>query len=100
MRSFDAGSAYHFVERLVKEVGNRESGIELERRPAQRIRAWFEEFGLVNIQVEEFEVQTSRILKEQAWFTDGTLVECSAVGNSLSTSPQTVEGEVVMLDRS
>lgn len=98
MKSFDADSAYHFMERLVKEIGNRESGTDSERRAAQQIKAWFEEFELANIRMEEFEVQTSRILKEEASLPDGTRLECSAVGNSLSTPPQGVEGEVVMLE--
>lgn len=98
MKSFDANSAYRFMERLVKEIGNRESGTDSERRAAQQIKVWFEEFGLANIRMEEFEVQTSRILKEEASLPDGTRLECSAVGNSLSTPPQGVEGEVVMLE--
>jgi hypothetical protein len=98
MEDFDADSAYHFMEKLVKEIGNRESGTESERRAAQRIKAWFEEFGLVNIRMEEFEIQTSRILKEEASLPDGTLLECSAVGNSLSTPSEGVEGEVVVLE--
>ena len=98
MKSFDADSAYHFMERLVKEIGNRESGTNSERRAAQQIKAWFEEFGLTNVRMEEFEVQTSRILKEEASLPDGTQLECSAVGNSLSTTPQGVESEVVMLE--
>jgi aminopeptidase YwaD len=98
MKSFDAASAYRFMERLVKEIGNRESGTESERRAAQQIKVWFEELGLANVQMEEFEVQTSRILKEEASLPDGRRLECSAVGNSLSTPPQGVEGEVVMLE--
>jgi len=98
VQSFDADSAYRFMERLVKEIGNRESGTNSERRAAEQIRAWLEEFGLANIRMEEFEVQTSRILKEEAALPDGTRVACSAVGNSLSTPPEGVEGEVVMLE--
>jgi aminopeptidase YwaD len=98
MESFDANSAYGFMEKLVREIGNRESGTESERHAAQRIRAWLEEFGFANTRVEEFEVQTSRITREEAWLPDGTHFECSAVGNSLSTPPEGVEGEVVMLE--
>ncbi|MDH5481451.1 MAG: M28 family metallopeptidase [Candidatus Bathyarchaeota archaeon] len=98
MKFFDAGSAYHFMERLVKEIGNRESGTDSERRAAQQIKAWFEEFELANVRMEEFEVQTSRILKEEVSLPDGTQLECAAVGNSLSTPPQGIEGEVVMLE--
>jgi len=98
MKSFDADSAYRFMERLVKEIGNRESGTESERRAAEQIRAWFEEFGLANVRMEEFEVQTSRILKEGAWLPNGTQIPCAAVGNSLSTPPEGLEGEVVMLE--
>jgi len=98
MQSFDADSAYRFMERLVKEIGNRESGTDSERRAAEQIRAWFEEFGLANIRMEEFEVHTSRILKEEAWLPDGTRLDCSAVGNSLSTPSEGVEGEVVTLE--
>jgi len=98
MKSFDADSAYRFMERLVKEVGNRESGTDSERRAAGQIKAWFEECVLSNIRMEEFEVQTSRILKEEGWLPDGARLECSAVGNSLSTQSEGVEGEVVMLE--
>jgi aminopeptidase YwaD len=98
MEFFDADSAYRFTERLVKEIGNRESGTDSELLAAQQMKTWFEEFGLVNVRVEEFEVQTSRILKEDASLPDGTRLECSAVGNSLSTPPEGVEGEVVMLE--
>lgn len=98
MKSFDVDSAFHFMYRLVKEIGNRESGTDSERRAAEQIKAWFEEFGLANIRMKEFEVQTSRILKEEAALPDSTRLECSAVGNSLSTPPEGVEGEVVMLE--
>ncbi len=98
MKSFDADSAYRFMETLVKEIGNRESGTDSERRAAEQIKAWFEEFGLANIRMEEFQVQTSRILKEEAALPDGTRLGCAAVGNSLSTPPEGVEGEVVMLE--
>jgi aminopeptidase YwaD len=98
MESFDADSAFRFMEKLVEEIGNRESGTDSERRAARQIKAWFEEFGLANVRVDEFEVQTSRILKEHVSLGDGTRLECSAVGNSLSTPPEGVEGEVVMLE--
>jgi len=98
MKSFDVDSAFRFMEWLVKNIGNRESGTDSERKAAQQIKAWFEEFGLANTRMEEFEVQTSRILKEEAWLPDGTRVQCAAVGNSLSTPPEGVEGEVVMLE--
>jgi len=98
MKSFDANSAYGFMERLVKEIGNRESGTESERRAAQQIRTWFEELELTDVRMEEFEVQTSHILKEEASLPDGTRLECAAVGNSLSTPPEGVEAEVVMLE--
>lgn len=98
MKSFDASSAYHFMERLVKEIGNRESGTDSERKAAQQIKMWFEELGLANVRMEEFQVQTSLILKEQASLQDGTRLQCVAVGNSLSTAPEGVEGEVVMLE--
>jgi len=59
---------------------------------------WFEEFGLVSIRIEEFGVQTSRILKEEASLPDGTRLACTAVGNSLSTPSEGVEGEAAMLE--
>lgn len=98
MKSFDAQTAYRYMENLAKDIGNRESGTDSERRAAAQIQAWFEEFGLSNIRMEEFEVQTSRILKEEAALSDGTKLECAAVGNSLSTPPEGVEGEVIMLE--
>lgn len=98
MKSFDANSAYHFMERLVKEIGNRESGTDSERRAAEQIKLWFEELGLVNVKMEDFEVQTSHVLKEDASLPDGTHLECAAVGNSMSTAQEGVEGEVVMLE--
>lgn len=98
MKVFDAVSAYRFMERLVKEVGNRESGTDKERQAAHLIKAWFKEFGLANVRMEEFEVQTSRILKEEVSLPDGARLACAAVGNSLSTPPEGVEGEVVMLE--
>jgi Iap family predicted aminopeptidase len=98
MKSFDASSAYRFMEKLVKEIGNRESGTDSERRAAQQIKMWFEELGLANVRMEEFEVQTSRILREEASLPDGTRLACAAVGNSLSTTPEGVEGEAVMLE--
>jgi len=98
MKPFDASSAYRFMERLVKEIGNRESGTDRERLAAQQIKTWFEEFGLANVRMEEFEVQTSRVLKEEASLPDGTRLECTAVGNSLSTPSQGVEGEVIVLE--
>jgi len=98
MKYFDAHSAYRFLEKLAKEIGNRESGTDSERWAAEQIKTWFEDFGLVNIRVEEFEVQTSRILKEETVLPDGTRLECSAVGNSLSTPPEGIEGEVAILE--
>jgi Zn-dependent M28 family amino/carboxypeptidase len=98
MKSFDVDSAYGFMERLVKDIGNRESGTDSERRAAEQIKAWFEEFGLANIHVDEFEVQTSRILREEATLPDGKPLACTAVGNSLSTPPEGVEGDVVLLE--
>lgn len=98
MKAFDAGSAYHFMESLVREIGNRESGTEAESRAAHKIQNWFAEFGLENVRVEEFEVQTSRVLREEASLPDGTKLKCAAVGNSLSTPPEGVEGDVVSLD--
>lgn len=98
MKPFDPSSAYHFMERLVKEIGNRESGTDSERRAAEQIRTWFQELGLANVRMEEFQVQTSQILKEEASLPDGTRVKCTAIGNSLSTPPEGVEGEVVMLE--
>ena len=98
MKSFDANSAYRFMERLVKDVGNRESGTDSERRAAQQIKTWFEELGLASVTTEEFEVQTSKILKEETSLPDRTRIECTAVGNSLSTPPEGVEAEVVMLE--
>lgn len=98
MESFDSVSAYNFVEKLVKEIGNRESGTDSERRAADLIKAWFEDFGLSNVHTEEFEVKTSRILKEEAFLPDGTSLKCSAAGNSLSTPPEGIEGEVEMVE--
>jgi len=98
MKSFDASSAYRFMESLVKDIGNRESGTDSERRAAKQIKAWYEELGLASVTTEEFEVQTSHILKEEASLPDGTKIECAAVGNSLSTPPEGVEAEVVMLE--
>ena len=98
MQVFEAGSAYRFMENLVKDVGNRESGTDSEFRAAGKIRKWFEEFGLSNVRVEEFEVETSRILREEASLPDGTRLECAAVGNSMSTPLEGVEGEVVVLE--
>jgi BMFP domain-containing protein YqiC len=98
MKSFDPSSAYNFMEKLVKDIGNRESGTDSERRAAQQIKTWFEEFGLANVRMEEFEVQTSHILKEEATLPNGTRQECAAVGNSMSTPPEGVEGEAVLLE--
>jgi hypothetical protein len=98
MKSFDPNSAYHFMERLVKEIGNRESGTDSERRAAHQIKEWFEELGLAKVRLEEFEVQTSLILKEEVSLPDGRRLECTAVGNSLSTPAEGVEGEVTMLE--
>jgi Zn-dependent M28 family amino/carboxypeptidase len=98
MKGFDASSAYGYMEKLVKEIGNRESGTDAERRAAEQIKGWFEQLGLTNVRVEEFQVKTSRILKEEAWLQDGSRLKCSAVGNTLSTPSEGVEGEVVMLE--
>jgi hypothetical protein len=38
MEYFDANSAYRFMESLIKEVGNRESGTDAERKAAQQIK--------------------------------------------------------------
>ncbi len=86
------------METLVKEIGNRESGTDSELRAAKRIKGWFEEIGLVNVRMEQFDVVTSRVLKEEAVLPDGSQLDCSAVGNSLSTSPEGVEGEVVVVE--
>lgn len=59
MKSFDAASAYHFMERLVEDIGNRESATASERLAAEQIREWFQEFGVANVRMEEFEVQTT-----------------------------------------
>jgi Iap family predicted aminopeptidase len=98
MKMFDASSAYHFMESLVNDIGNRESGTDAEAQAARKIRTWFEQFGLANVKIEEFEVQTSRIRKEEVALPDGTKLECAAVGNSISTPPEGIEGEVVILE--
>ena len=98
MKSFDADSAYRFMERLVTQIGNRESGTDSERKAALQAKKWFEELGLVNVRMEEFDVKTSRVLKEEASTPDGKRVEVASVGNSKSTPPEGVEGEVVMLE--
>jgi aminopeptidase YwaD len=98
MKPFDADSAYRFMERLVTEIGNRESGTDSERRAAEQIKKWFEELGLAHVRMEEFEVKTSRILKEEASTLDGKKVEVAAVGNSKSTPSEGVEGDVVNLE--
>lgn len=91
-------SAYHFMEILVKEVGNRESGTESEREAARLIKGLFEEFGLSNVRLHEFDVTTTRVLKEEAFSSDGRRLNCAAVGNSISTPPEGVEGEIVLLE--
>jgi aminopeptidase YwaD len=98
VESFDAGSAYGYMEKLVKEIGNRESGTDSEKRAAEQIEAWFEKLGLTDVHIDEFQVKTSRILKEEAWLPDGSRLKCSAVGNTLSTPAEGVEGEVVILE--
>lgn len=98
MESFEASSAYGYMEKLVNGIGNRESGTDSEKRAAEQIKAWFEQLGLVNVYAEKFEVKTSRILKEEAWLQDGSRLKCSAVGNTLSTPSEGVESEVVMLE--
>jgi aminopeptidase YwaD len=98
VKSFDAGSAYGYMEKLVKEIGNRESGTDAEKRAAEQIKSWFEQLGLTDVHIDEFQVKTSRILKEEAWLPDGSRLKCSAVGNTLSTPAEGVEGEVVMLE--
>ena len=98
MKSFDPHSAYNFMEHLVSDIGNRESGTDAEARAAQKIKGWFEDLKLANVRIEEFEVQTSRVLKEEASLPDGTNVPCVAVGNSLSTPKDGIAGEVVLLE--
>jgi acetylornithine deacetylase/succinyl-diaminopimelate desuccinylase-like protein len=98
LKSFDAQRAYGFMETLVKEIGNRESATDREAKAAEKIKSWFNEFGLSNVKVEEFDVRTSHIRKEEVSLPDGTKLGCSAVGNTLSTPPEGVEGEVVHLD--
>jgi len=98
LKSFDPSSAYRFMETLVKEIGNRESATDSELRAAQRIMGWFEDFGLANVRLEEFNVVTSRVLKEKVFLADGRQLDCSAMGNSLSTSPEGVDGEVVIVE--
>jgi len=98
MEKFDPNSAYRFMETIVKEIGNRESATDSELKAAERIKNWFEEFGLSNVKFDEFTVKTSRILKEEAMLSDGNRISCKAVGNSLSTPPEGVEGEVALLE--
>ena len=98
MKSFDSVSAYQFMESLVKKVGNRESGTDSESKAAQQIRTLFEEMHLANVRMEEFQTQTSLVRKEEASLPDGTRLKCAAVGNSLSTAPEGVEGELVILE--
>jgi aminopeptidase YwaD len=98
MKLFDAGSAYRFMERLVTEIGNRESGTSSERKAAEQVKTWFEEFGLSNVRMQEFDVKTSVILKERASTPDGKELNVSAVGNSMSTPEEGVEGDVVVLE--
>ena len=98
MKSFEADSAYRYMENLVLGIGNRESGTDSELRAARQIKTRFEELGLANVRMDEFEVQTSRILKEEVSLPDGMRLGCAAVGNSLSTAPEGVEGDLVMLE--
>ena len=86
------------METLVKEIGNRESGTDSERRAAKQIFEWFKEFGLADVRLEQFDVVTSRVLKEEVILPDGSKLDCSAIGNSLSTSPDGVEGEVIVVE--
>jgi aminopeptidase YwaD len=98
LKVFDPDSAYKFMETLVKEVGNRESATDSELKAAERIKGWFEQFGLSNVRFDEFDVVTSRVLREEATLPNGEKVECAALGNSLSTPPEGVEGKVTMLE--
>jgi aminopeptidase YwaD len=98
MKPFDAHSAYSYMERLVKDVGNRESGTDREAQAAEKIKDWFEEIGLSNVKMDRFEVKTSNILREETYLPDGSRLDCRALGNSLSTPEEGSEGEVVMLE--
>ncbi len=98
MKSFDANGAYSYMEHLVKDIGNRESGTEREAKAAKMIRDWFDEIGLSNVKLDKFEVQTSSILKEEAVLPDDSRIDCKAVGNSQSTPREGFEGEVVAIE--
>jgi len=98
MKQFDPPSAYRFMERLVTDIGNRESGTDSERKAAEKVKAWFEQFGLSNVRIEEFEVQTSRFHREEAFTPKGERLKVAALGNSLSTSPDGVQGDLVVLE--
>ena len=98
VKLFDADSAYRFMERLVTEIGNRESGTSSERKAAEQVKKWFEEIGLSNVRLDEFKVQTSIVLNEKASTPDGKELNVSAVGNSMSTPEVGVEGDVVVLE--
>lgn len=98
MKSFDAASAYSYMEHLVTDVGNRESGTDRELKAGMKIKDWFEDIGLANVRMEKFEVRTSEIRREEARIPNGSNIDCKAVGNSRSTPRDGVEGEVILLE--
>ncbi len=98
MEAFNPENAQRFMERFVKEIGNRESGTASEQKSAQLIKTLFEDFKLANVRTEKFQVKTSIVSREEAILPDGTKIECAAVGNSFSTPTEGLEGELVILE--
>ena len=89
--------AYDILESLTTEVGPRLGGSEAEARARDWAVAKMEALGFKNIRVEPFEMPYWSRLKETASITAPypQALHVTALGNSVATPPEGVEGEIV-----
>ena len=88
--------AYHLVTSLTTEVGPRLAGTEAEARARQWAVAQLEALGFANVRVENFTLPVWQRGVEWAEITDPypQPLVVSALGGSVATGPDGVEGEV------
>lgn len=91
--------AYEIVESLTTEVGPRLAGTEAEQRARDWAVATLTELGFSNVRVEPFTVPLWMRGEEYAAITSPfpQPLRITALGGSISTGPEGVEGQIVSL---
>jgi carboxypeptidase Q len=88
---------YDLIESLTTEVGPRMAGTPAEKRARDWAEKKFKSLGFKNVRVETFKMKTWERVQESARIVRPfpQNMRVTALGRSVSTPPQGVEGEVV-----